>query len=81
MKLYQKRKDAPLAVLYVIACILALPFVLVAYMVELVINELRDLFNDFPGQVRAAYDDQLAQARYRRASRQAKRNNPKLEWD
>ncbi|MEF2249324.1 hypothetical protein RSP795_10310 [Ralstonia solanacearum] len=72
---YQKRRDFFWATLCVLMFFLMLPFITGYLLIQAVAQELRDLYEDFPGQVRWAFDDVLRSLRQRRRDRAAERQD------
>lgn len=79
MKLYQKRKDAALAVLFTILIYVIYPFAMLVYLIEQACETIRDEDRCVEGP-RRTHESVMAEMRYRRGRRQAKRNNPELDW-
>ena len=76
---YQKRRDFFWATLFVLMFFLMLPFVTGYLLILAVAQELRDLYEDFPGQVRWGFDDALRAMRQRRRDREAERQHNQPE--
>lgn len=76
---YQKRRDFFWATLYVLFFFLMLPFVTAWLLIETLILELRDLYEDFPAQVCAVFDYVLRSQRQRRRDREAERQHNQPE--
>lgn len=72
---YQKRRDFFFATLFILMFFLMLPFVTVYLLILAMAQELRDMYEDFPGQVRWGFDDALRSLRQRRRDREAERQN------
>ncbi|SPA50586.1 hypothetical protein [Cupriavidus taiwanensis] len=72
MKLYQKRKDGPLAALCTLGCYALFPPALLILLIEQACETVRDECRGVPGP-RETYRDFLGEMSYRRAKREAKR--------